>query len=247
MKTTLLTRLLASVVLTLGLTLVQAAPIPLEEVKVGSIVTSEGIGIGWGKYLPVPEGEWEVVVRDDMTYNSSKANENAPVYYIQLLNKNENSALQLVQINYANPRGQMSPEVTCNLTEGHLIADRINTLEGQNYQLCAEIFKPYGYKFYFDFRGTGNKIINLQRSERDYLKERFGFSNPKMIISRIETGKKGNLGLRYYFGFKMNTKNIDKNSLEIQKVHEWLVNNLNLLEKYYDNQKINFLTFNPDK
>lgn len=246
MKTT-LTRLLATVLFAGISAVVQAGAIPLEEVKVGSTVTSEGIGIGWGKYLPVPEGEWEVVVRDDMTYNTGKSN--APVYYIQLLNKDEKSPLQLVQINYANPRGRMSPEVTCNLTEGHIIADRLNTLEGQNYQLCAEIFKPkpYGYKFYFEFRGKGNTIINQHRSERDYIKERFGFSNPKMIISRIETGKKGNLGLRYYFGFKMNTTSIDKNSPEIQNTHVWLINNLNLFEKYYDNQKINFLAFNQYK
>lgn len=242
MKTTLLTRLLASVVLALGLTAVNAAPIPLEDVKVGATVTSEGIGIGNGKYLPVPEGEWEVVVRDDMTYNAGSPSENAPLHYIQLLNKNEKSPLQLVQINYARP-WRISTDITCNLTDGHLIADRKNTLEGQNYQLCAEIFKPYGYKFYFEFRTEGN-MLNRQRAERDYIKERLGFTNPRMLIARMSSGKKGETKLKYYFGFKLNTKNIDINSPEIQSMNEWLAKNLELIKNYYDNEKIAFPEFN---
>lgn len=241
MKTTLLTRLLASVVLALGLTAVNAAPIPLEEVKVGSTVTSEGIGIGWGKYLPMPEGEWEVVVRDDMTYDAGKSN--APVYFIRMINKDEKSPLQLVQIRFPNPAGRITPEVECNNNENTILFDRMGTLEGQNFQLCKRIIKPRTMSNSFDFRSKSNVLISTQKTNQNYLLERFGSNNPEIITASIVSGKKGQNRLVYMFGFNLPNQSINDSSKVVNSIDEWLTNNANKIESYYNGDKIYFNGF----
>lgn len=241
MKTTLLTRLLASVVLALGLTAVNAAPIPLDDIKVGSTVTGEGIGIGWGKYLPMPEGEWEVVVRDDMTYDAGKSN--APVYFIQLLNKDEKSPLQLVQIRFPNPAGRITPEVECNNNENTILFDRMGTLEGQNFQLCKRIIKPRTMSNSFDFRSKSNVLISTQKTNQNYLLERFGSNNPEIITASIVSGKKGQNRLVYMFGFNLPNQNINDSSKVVNSIDEWLTSNANKIESYYNGDKIYFNGF----
>lgn len=243
MKTTLLNRLLATVVLAFGLTAVNAAPIPLEDVKVGSTVTSEGIGIGWGKYLPVPEGEWEVVVRDDMTYNSNKANENAPVYFIHLLNKNKKDVLQLVRITFENPAGRITPEVNCSNNENTISFNRMGTLEGQNFQLCKRIIKPRTMSKSFDFRAKTNVLISTQKTSQNYLLERFGSNNPEIITASIVSGKKGQNRLVYLFGFNLPNQNINDNPKVGNSIDEWLTSNINKIESYYNGDKISFNGF----
>ncbi len=242
MKTTLLTRLFASVVLALGLTAVNAAPIPLEEVKVGSTVTSEGIGIGWGKYLPVPEGEWEVVVRDEMTYFSSNANPEQAFSYFVLLNKDEKAPLQLVSFNYVNPRSRMSADISCSAVNT-ILNDRMGTAEGQNFQLCKRILKPIRYDNAFKYNNQNIKLISNNRTEREYLKERFGENNPKLIVAFLKSGKLGSYFPPYHFGFNIDSKNPSLESSSIQSIDKWLTFNANKVDAYFNGERIKFSEF----
>lgn len=243
MKTTLLTRLLASVVLALGLTAVNAAPMPLEDVKVGATVTREGIGLGWGDYLPVPEGEWEVIKREEGTYKGYGPFEKSPYVNVGLINKNPKSPLQLVQINHAYPtKIRMSGDVkNC---KGYFFNDRLGTLEGQNFQLCIGIWKSLSVNEVFDKQSKDNQVLLLDKNYDNFLEKRFGSVNPKLVIGSLRSGKKGNYFLNYHFAFNVSSTNLNLENSDLKDVQDWLYVNIKKAEKYYEGEKITFSEFN---
>lgn len=242
MKTTLLTRLLASVVLALGLTAVNAAPIPLEDVKVGATVTREGIGLGWGDYLPVPEGEWEVVALEHGTYKGYGPFEKSPYVRINLFNKNPESGIQLVQIIHSHGnKTRMGSDIKC---EGYFFNDRLGTLEGQNFQLCIRISKSLLVTNNFDNRSKDGQILTLNKNNDRFLEKRFGSENPKMLFGNLRAGKKGNYFLNYIFGFNVPLPSLNSDNKEFKAVQDWLYVNVKKAESHYDGEKITFTEFN---
>lgn len=241
MKTT-LTRLLATVLFAGISAVVQAGAIPLEEVKVGATVTREGIGLGWGDYLPVPEGEWEVIMREDGTYKGYGPYEKSLYVNVQLLNKNPKSPLQLVRISHSYPsKIRMSSTTKC---EGFLFSDRLETLEGQNFQLCIGIYNSLLVNKVFDSKGKDDKILKVDKKDDNFLEQKFGISNPKMLIGSLRSGKKGNYGLRYQFAFSFNNPTLNSENPDFKSVQDWLYLNIKKAEKYYDGEKITFTEFN---
>lgn len=240
MKTT-LTRLLATVLFTCISAAVQAGAIPLEDVKVGATVTREGIGLGWGDYLPVPEGEWEVVALEHGTYKGYGPFEKSPYVRINLFNKNPESGIQLVQIIHAYAtKIRNSGNVKC---EGYFFNERLGTLEGQNFQLCIRISKSLLVTNNFDNRSKDTQILSLNKNNDRFLEKRFGSENPKMLIGSLKAGKKGNYFLNYLLGFNVKSPSLNSDNTEFKAVQDWLYINIKKAESYYDGEKITFTEF----
>ena len=77
------------VLMLLAVSTAHSEPIKLDDVKVGSTVTREGISFGWGEHIPVPEGEWKVVMREEGELKGVGAFEHDPRVIVNLLNKNK--------------------------------------------------------------------------------------------------------------------------------------------------------------
>lgn len=226
----------------LALSTAFAEPIKLDDVKIGSTVTREGISLGWSDYLPVPEGEWEVVAVEHGTYKGYGPFEKSPYIRINLFNKNPDSGIQLVQIIHSYPtKIRMGSEIKC---EGYFFNDRLGTLEGQNYQLCIRISKSFLVVKDFDNRSKDTQVLKLDKNNDNFLHKRLGSENPRMLIGNLRAGKRGNYFLNYLFGFNVPSPTLNLESAEFKAVQEWLSLNVKKAENHYNGEKITFSEFN---
>lgn len=235
MKTT-LTRLLATVLFAGISAVVQAGAIPLEDVKVGSTLTGDGIAIGWGNYYPIPKGNWDVVMIENYEQGAGVF-QHSKNYLIQLLNKNSNDPLQVVALDISpENKNRASGEINCEKKSNDLIFDRMGTATGQNFQLCKKI-KHTNYKNGFMIEFKDRKSIAIKKLETNYLMDRFGSDNPKLIIAFAVVAKKGNHSLNYKLGYKDNTNLLNP-------INEWLTLNMYKMENYYSNNDFSFSEMN---
>ena len=89
-----------------------------------------------------------------------------------------------------------------------------------------------------------DKILKVDKKDDNFLEQKFGISNPKMLIGSLRSGKKGNYGLRYQFAFSFNNPTLNSENPDFKSVQDWLYLNIKKAEKYYDGEKITFTEFN---
>lgn len=208
-----------------------AERIKLDDIKVGATVTREGIDLGWGDYLPVPDGEWEVVVREDGEYKGYGPFEHSPVIYITLLNKNTNSDLRLLRIDtFLEFKNRMSPNIPCPNSNWVLKSDQLGTVKGQNLQLCKAIYKPKPYKSIFEWRPTPYTKIKL--SEIDFLSKELNDPNPIITTLVLAGGKKGNYPINYFIGIKQD--------IDVSILDNWLNTNILKIKDYHEGKQVIF-------
>lgn len=215
----------------LAVSTVFAEPIKLDDVKVGSTVTRDGISFGWGDHLPVPEGEWEVVVREDAEVKGNGPFEHTPTIYLTLLNRNKNSELKLLQVKtYLGFKNRMSPNISCPTSNWVLKSDRVGTTEGQNFQLCKAIYKPKSYKSLFEWRES--RSTTLKKWEVDFVNMQFNENDPIFTTLLLSGGQTGNYPLTYLIG-------VEKN-LDISILENWLQANIFKIKDHYDGKQVVF-------
>ena len=225
------TKLWFAALMLLAVSTAHSEPIKLDDVKVGSTVTREGISFGWGEHLPVPEGEWEVVVREEGEIKGVGPFEHHPVVKITLLNKNNLSPLQIVKIiTTISFKNRQSGNITCPESNAFWMSDRMGTSEGQNFQLCKAIYKPRTYMSVFEW--DSKLYTKLKRDEIDFLSKRFQNKNPVITALLLRGGSNGSFSLHYLLG-------VDQNK-NLSEIENWLTTNMKKIEDHYDGKKITF-------
>lgn len=181
--------------------------------------------------MPVPEGEWEVVVREEGEIKGSGPFEHHPLVKLTLLNKNNLSPLQIVIIiTTITFKNRQSGNITCPESNAFWMSDRMGTSEEQNFQLCKAIYKPRTCMSVFE--SDSKLYTKLKRDEIDFLSKRFQNKNPVLTALLLRVGSNGSFSLHYLLG-------VDQSN-NLSEIENWLTINMKKIEDYHEGKQVVF-------
>lgn len=261
MKTTRSTIQIIFVVLLLGYFFnASAKAIKIDDVKVGSTITSEGIDIGGYRgagNLPVPEGEWEVIDRIYWEKNYNEKVAKYPRVILKLLNKDLDSNIQFIQIQINTRPGNTIFGVNPCLVNENIIATKVGTESNHRINLCARAVEIMDISIYNDPDDTqfntrtltsgGHLPMNLDKN--DYYKKLLKrFSDSKSL--RIELTGSMMFGYTPKYNFLIKTPFKYNNIAEIKaetysvELGRWLENSGGKLKEFYEGRQVTFEKIN---
>lgn len=202
----------------------------IDNIKVGAYLTWRGITVGWwNDQIPLPEGVWKVVLREDGVINGPEPFNNEPLTTLILLNTDDVANLQMIKVSITPEfKSWNSAKISCEKSDITIINDRMNTTKDDSFQLCKEINAPENYSKTFESRPKF--YTKFKQEQVPFLFERFKKSNPRLVTVGLKGGSRGNRQLNYLIAVseKKNIADID----------EWLNTNMKQIEKHYDGDEV---------